>query len=173
MLNLKKHYKHEREILYHRCLCNSYCSIDTLYRRTIGYYEVILDKTNHISSHGNMRYPKYRRLHKYVYYKKDKGAFAQYHWSNIRSYILDITNNKYSNMKQIIIVIGEIALTISLIFLVLNAPQEKQLSLSTLGLAWAILIAIFQWVFRNNTIYKDIRQIVNLVLLAILYLLLP
>lgn len=76
-------------------------------------------------------------------------------------------------MKQIIIVIGEIALTISLIFLVLNAPQEKQLSLSTLGLAWAILIAIFQWVFRNNTIYKDIRQIVNLVLLAILYLLLP
>lgn len=76
-------------------------------------------------------------------------------------------------MKQIIIVIGEIALTISLIFLVLNAPQEKQISLSTLGLAWAILIAIFQWVFRNNTIYKDIRQIVNLVLLAILYLLLP
>lgn len=76
-------------------------------------------------------------------------------------------------MKQLIIVIGEIALTISLIFLVLNAPQEKQLSLSTLGLAWAILIAIFQWVFRNNTIYKDIRQIVNLVLLVILYFVLP
>lgn len=76
-------------------------------------------------------------------------------------------------MKQIIIVIGEIALTISLIFLVLNAPQEKQLSLPTIGLVWAILIAIFHWVFRKNTIYKDIRQIVSLVLFAILYLVLP
>lgn len=76
-------------------------------------------------------------------------------------------------MKQIIIVIGEIALTISLIFLVLNAPLEKQLSLPTIGLVWAILIAILYCVFRKNTIYKDIRQIVSLVLFAILYLVLP
>lgn len=76
-------------------------------------------------------------------------------------------------MKQIIIVISEIALTISLIYLVLNAPQEKLLSLPMIGLVWAILIAILHWIFRKNTLYKDIRQIVSLVLFFILYLVLP
>ncbi len=72
-------------------------------------------------------------------------------------------------MKQVTLIAAEMLLFLVSIYLIFKAPQDKILNLPLMALIWAILVAIIGWFLRKNSIYKEIRYSVSLILFIALF----
>jgi len=76
-------------------------------------------------------------------------------------------------MKRLIIRIGNVVLLIPVLYIVFKDSLERRYHFTTLLLIWVVISIIMDWLLRNNEQYKEMRRIIGLILLIVLYFVFP
>lgn len=78
----------------------------------------------------------------------------------------------YNNMRYAVVLIINIILVLAGFFLLFGNPLNKQLPTKMIAI-WFIVLVILDYPLRHNKIYKEIRILVYIIFLALLYWLFP
>ena len=78
----------------------------------------------------------------------------------------------YNNMRYAVVLILTIILVLAGFFLISGDHLNKQLPTKMLAI-WFIVLLILDYPVRDNKIYKEIRILVYIIFLALLYWLFP
>ena len=78
----------------------------------------------------------------------------------------------YNNMRYAVVLIINILLALAGFFLLIVDPLNKQLPVKMIAI-WFIVFVILDYPLRHYKIYKEIRILVYIIFLALLYWLFP